>query len=77
MTRWMFAGALVGACLAGAVPAIADEVLFKNGDKLTGKVVDYDGKKVTIDSKVAGKVSVDMKDVQTFTTDEPITIRLQ
>jgi putative salt-induced outer membrane protein YdiY len=54
-----------------------DEVLFNNGDKLSGKIVSADGGKLKIKSAVAGEVTVDMKDVKTFTTDEPITLQLK
>lgn len=53
----------------------ADEVLFNNGDRITGKIVSVDDGKMTIDSKLAGEIKVDMKDVKTFTTDAPIEIR--
>src|SRR5688500_17497222 len=55
----------------------ADEVLFNNGDRLTGKILSADGGKLKIKTSVAGEVAVDMKDVKTFTTDEPITLQLK
>jgi putative salt-induced outer membrane protein YdiY len=58
---------LLAACsLASA--ARADEVLMKNGDRLSGKIA-FDGSKLTIDTKSEGKVSVDLKDVKTFSSD--------
>src|SRR6478672_10660092 len=56
--------------------AHADEVVFKNGDRLTGTIKSVDGGKLTIDTKVAGVVIVDMGDVQTFSTDAPVQLRL-
>jgi len=35
-------------------------VLFKNGDKLTGKIVDVAADKLKIKSAVAGEVTVDL-----------------
>jgi len=58
-------------------PARADEVVFKNGDKLTGKIVSADGGKLVIDTAVAGKVTVDMANVKTFSTDAPVELRLK
>jgi putative salt-induced outer membrane protein YdiY len=55
--------------------ARADEVLFNNGDRISGKVLSVEDGKMTIDSKLAGEIKVDMKDVKTFTTDAPIEIR--
>jgi putative salt-induced outer membrane protein YdiY len=64
--------------LAIFAPAVlrADEVLFKNGDRLVGTVTDFDGTKLTIDTKVAGKVTVDMKDVKTFSSSSPLELML-
>ena len=56
--------------------AAADEILFKNGDRLTGKIDSMDGTKLVVDSTPAGKVSVDLKDVSTFSTDEPVVLKL-
>jgi hypothetical protein len=66
------------ACAALAVAtaaASADQVIFKNGDKITGKIVTMEGGKMTITSAVAGTITVDMNDVETFSTDMPIEIR--
>ena len=65
--------------LALALPAAqirADEVLFKNGDRLTGTIESIEGSKLTIDSKVGGKTTVDLKDVRTFNTDGPLRLKL-
>jgi putative salt-induced outer membrane protein YdiY len=67
-----FAAALA---LAGVVRA--DEILFKNGDRLTGTVKSADGGKIKFKSDLAGDITVDMKDVQTFTTTAPVQIKLQ
>lgn len=64
------------AVIAWAGPLRADEVLFKNGDRLSGTIETYDGAKLTINSAVAGKVSVELKDVKTFVTDHPIDLTL-
>ena len=53
-----------------------DEVQFKNGDRLTGTVESTDGSKLTIDSKVGGKVAADIKDIKTFSVDHPIMVKL-
>src|SRR5687768_12285158 len=65
------------AVLAFPVFARADEIHFKNGDKLTGKIVSADGGKLTIKSNVAGAIEVDLADVRTFSSDEPITLKLK
>jgi len=65
--------ALAAACTV----ARADEVVFNNGDKLTGKIVSADGAKLIIETTVAGKVTVDLSNVKTFSTDGPVELRLK
>jgi putative salt-induced outer membrane protein YdiY len=55
--------------------ARADEVIFNNGDRLTGTIKKVDGGKLTIKTDVAGEVSVDLKDVKTFSTAETLRVR--
>ena len=47
-----------------AATSMADEVLFKNGDRLTGTIETMEGGKLLLSSKVAGKVTIDLKDVR-------------
>jgi putative salt-induced outer membrane protein YdiY len=63
------------ALAAAATPAKADEVLFNNGDRLSGTVISADGGKLKIKTAVAGEVTVDLKDVKTFSTEKPIELR--
>ena len=53
------------------------EVLFNNGDKLTGQVTNMGGGKLKISGTVAGDIIVDLKDVKTFSTDDQMTIRMK
>ena len=55
--------------------ALADEVLFNNGDRLTGEVLSADGGKLKIKTTVAGEVVVDLANVKTFSTDKPVEVR--
>jgi putative salt-induced outer membrane protein YdiY len=63
-------------CALAAATARADDVIFSNGDRVTGTIKSLDGGKLKIDTKVGGEITVDLKDVQTFSTDAPIQIRL-
>jgi putative salt-induced outer membrane protein YdiY len=62
-------------CAVGVVRG--DEILFNNGDRLTGKILSAEAGKLKIKTTFAGEVTVEMKDVKTFTTDEPITLKLK
>jgi hypothetical protein len=54
--------------------ARGDEVLFLNGDRLTGKILKAAGGKLTIKTEGAGDVVVDMSKVKTFSTDSPVSV---
>src|SRR4051812_30025382 len=70
---------LLGCLAVGALasPLLADEVIFNNGDHLTGKVLSVGGGKLKIKTTVAGEVIVDLNDVKTFTSDEELQIRFK
>ena len=67
---------LFAAIVFAAVEAHADEVVLKNGDKITGKVVDLVGGKLRIETAHSGVVSVDWGQVATLKTDGPIKVKL-
>lgn len=68
---------LVLCVLLASDRARAGEVLFNNGDKLTGKIVKLDGGKLTIESKVAGKLEVPWSEVATMSSEEPVSVVLE
>ena len=55
-------------------PARGDEVLFLNGDRLSGKILKAVSGKLTIKTEGAGDVTVDMSKVKTFSTDAPVVV---
>jgi putative salt-induced outer membrane protein YdiY/small nuclear ribonucleoprotein (snRNP)-like protein len=52
----------------------ADQVVLKNGDRLTGTIVDSDGKMLTLKSTFAGEVKIQWDAVQEITSDKPVYI---
>ena len=52
----------------------ADVVMFKSGDKLTGKVIQMADGTMSFDSTAAGSLTLNMADIQTFSTDEDIIV---
>ena len=54
-----------------------DEVLFKNGDHLTGKIVHLLDGKLVFKSDVAGEVTVNLSEIQTLSSDEAIEVNLK
>ncbi|MFO7936220.1 MAG: DUF481 domain-containing protein [Kiritimatiellia bacterium] len=51
-----------------------DVVLFRSGDKLSGTVKKVAGGKMIFKSEVAGKLTLSMDDIRTFSTDDEVTI---
>lgn len=55
----------------------ADELVLKNGDRLTGKIVHLVDGKLVFKSDVAGDVTVELSNIQTFSSAEPVTVNLK
>ena len=60
-----------------AAVCVADEVYLVNGDRITGKVTTLADGKLTVESDLAGKVIIDLSNVTTFKTNEPVEIQLK
>jgi putative salt-induced outer membrane protein YdiY len=65
--------ALMAAFAAGA---FADEIVMKNGDKITGKIVDLAGGKLKVETAHSGVVTLEWKEVASLTSDAPIRVKL-
>lgn len=59
-----------------AQPVLADEVVFQNGERLIGTVVKLEDGKLTFKSETLGEQTIDLAKIKTFTTDEPVDLRL-
>lgn len=70
----LFVFAVINA--TGFSSALADEVQFKNGDRLTGKIDSYDGSKLSLSGTPVGTVSIELKNVRTFSTADAVNIVL-
>jgi putative salt-induced outer membrane protein YdiY len=55
----------------------ADEVIFKNGDRLTGKIEQLVEGKLVFKSDMAGTVTIDISSIQTLSSDEQIKVHLK
>jgi len=67
---------VVSVAALSAVPAAADEVVLKNGDRITGKLVELAGGKLSIKTEYAGTVKIDWNLVDTFSTDAPVYVTI-
>ncbi|TFG46238.1 MAG: DUF481 domain-containing protein [Candidatus Brocadiia bacterium] len=69
---------IVLACLVLLVQiSRGDEIRLKNGDRITGKIQHLVGGKLTFKADAAGPVTVDLSDIQTLSSDEPIEVNLK
>ncbi|VVM81132.1 hypothetical protein PS862_02596 [Pseudomonas fluorescens] len=65
-------------CLAvftASTPLLADTVWLKNGDKLSGKIILFDGGKLLIQTEYAGAVPIDWKQVKTLESDQQLLVK--
>ena len=70
--------ALTAVCIIYcAVPVLADEVYLVNGDRITGKITTLADNKLTVESDLAGKLTIDLNNVTTFKTNAPVEIQLK
>ena len=65
------------ACGIFNITLLADEVLFHNGERLTGTVKGLDDGKLTIVSESLGELKIDIAKVKRFTAQKPATIVLK
>ncbi len=74
--RWQILGLVL--CFVFFVQSIhADELIFTNGDRLTGKIDHVLEGKLVFISDVIGKVTIEMSKIQTFSTDDPVSVHLK
>ncbi len=59
---------VVGILLLLTIPALADQIVLKNGDRLTGSITKSDGKELVIKTDYAGDVTVKFDAIQSLTS---------
>src|SRR4051794_25292525 len=55
---------------------LADQIVLKNGDTITGSIIKKDGDTLTIKSEFLGDVSMPWTAVRSIRTDEQVTVEL-
>jgi putative salt-induced outer membrane protein YdiY len=69
---------IIAVCLVWmAAPLAADEAYLVNGDRITGKIKTLLNDKLTMESDMAGTLTIDINNVATFKTDEPAEVLLK
>lgn len=59
---------LVGLLVLSVIPMFADQVVLKNGDKLTGTIAKADGKTLVLKTDYAGDLTIKFDNIQSFST---------
>lgn len=57
-----------------AVMCVADEVIFLNGDRLTGKLLNINNGNVSFNPELMGIITFNISKTKSISTDEPVTI---
>ncbi len=63
--------------LALALPSAADEVLLRNGDRLSGKLAGLERSKLRLETPHSGLLSVEWKDVDALRTERRVQVLLE
>lgn len=72
--RWQNLWVSLLLCCSGA-SAWADTVWLNNGDRLSGTIVLLEGGKLVLQTKYAGRVMIDWKDVSTLRSEQPLLVK--
>jgi putative salt-induced outer membrane protein len=56
---------------------LADQVTLKNGDKLSGNIIKYDGKNLVLKSELAGEITIPWENVTAVTSTQPLNVTLK
>jgi len=62
--------------LLWTIPALADQIVLKNGDRLTGSITKSDGKVLVIKTDYAGDVTVKFDAIQSITSTGDLNVSL-
>jgi len=62
------------ALLFAAVLARADVVTLKNGDRVTGTLVDVKGGNLDLKSDILGSLAIPLKQVTSYSAEKPVAI---
>jgi putative salt-induced outer membrane protein YdiY len=76
MNKKVVVGRLLLLVLLFTIPALADQVVLKNGDRLTGSIAKSDGKSLVIKTDYAGDVTVKFDAIQSITSAGDLNVTL-
>ena len=62
--------------LLSAISAVADQIVLKNGDRLSGSITKSDGKELVIKTEYAGDITVKFDAIQSITSTGDLNVSL-
>jgi putative salt-induced outer membrane protein len=68
---------IIISCLLLTQALLADQVTLKNGDRLSGNILKYDGKNLVLKSDLAGEVTIAWDNVTVVTSTQPLNVTLK
>jgi putative salt-induced outer membrane protein YdiY len=77
MKQFPYCTLLCSTLLFCATHVLADQVTMKNGDRLSGTILKYDGKNLVIKSEFAGPVTIPWDAVTALSSTAPIHVELK
>ena len=66
--------AFLCALALAALPALADQIVLKNGDRLSGTIVKSDGKVLVLKTDYAGEVTLQMPAIEQIVSSQPLYV---
>ncbi len=67
---------MVGLIMLLAIPALADQIVLKNGDRLTGSITKSDGKELVLKTDFAGNITIKFDAIQSITSAGDLNVTL-
>ena len=64
-------------CILLTQALLADQITLKNGDRLSGSILKYDGKNLVLKSDLAGEVTIPWDNVTIMTSTNPLNVTLK
>ena len=64
-------------CILLTQALLADQITLKNGDRLSGSILKYDGKNLVLKSDLAGEVTIPWDNVTVVNSTQPLNVTLK
>lgn len=76
MSKFLSIGLVFLLLFGSCINIFADQIILKNGDQFTGKIVKKDGDKIVIETEAAGTISIKWEAVEKIIADAPLNFKL-